>query len=762
MGHNDDNSRSGITRTKLDDVTGTTNRRGFLRATAGATALAAGISAAGLAAANDDYDTVLDIVEDLGADSTGEEPINDALAVAVADVEYDIGGLGDIEDIEYEDGDSVMVVFPPGDYLVENGPGGDGFARWAFGSGDEQKFLGKLALVGGDGVTLRTTAGGRYTALTLWGRELHIEGFRLDQTPHDTSTGLTTVARDHLLVRDVHLDGKVTGDYVETPHWQSPDYDPSVIPHDPTCIIPGLLSEDGEGLIENFRVPDGVESRSRKGGCWVNFLHAGDLLFRNCEFSYLSDNAIYGSPPGIPGRGNGSVRVENSVFKNNNVTAIRLGTPGSYAKDCTVVTEAGEIPATPWGAITSRAGWVWYNFDGFYENVEVVHNHPSGHGILDHGDSTRNVNLEVRDCHFELNNDGATAIRFVHDGVEQLTVEDLHVTGEGGGGTALSLGNCEIDGNHLCLHQTGANRNGISLDNVTGTISNSVIDVTGEQFVASGTTDVWALNLHDEGPCPPDGTGRDEHIVGDEAPPVETNFRLSDVRMRDEVHFDPDGYVIGRATVTNHGDETATTQVGVWLDFFEDFLAGDRSYEVVTLDPGESTGVVFYLDDDSSSPGSHYQGVKLSTLSDEHEFDIIVHHPPEPDDDHEGCGPGFWRNTAGTAWSDADVFSPDFVVDGPFVLAAEAADDASNQPLVDVLAGDGGPDLAGAQRILLRAAVAGLLNAQHANVNYALSEIEVIDGVTDALATGDRETILDLAEELDAHNNVACPLDASA
>ncbi len=459
------------------------NRRQFLRGAAGAAAVTAGFGlSSGVSAADVadyDYDVVLDIVDDLGADSTGEEPINDALAEAV---EYD----------------SVKVVFPDGEYLIENGPGGDGFARWDFGTGDEVGRVGDLALVGDGDVTLTPPDGGRHNVLTIWGRDLRIENFTIDQTAHDTSTGITAVAEDKLLVRDVHYDGTVTGDYVEVP---APGDER--IPDDPHCLIPGLLEEDGTGLIENVRAPDGVESYSRKGGVWVNFLHAGDLLFDRCEFSNFSDNALYGSPPGQSGLGQqGSVRVENCYFENNNVTAIRLGTPGSYAKNCTVVTEAGEVPATPWGAITSRAGWIWYTFDGSYENVDVVHNHPAGQGILDHNDGTRDVALEVKNCRFELNGDGATAIRFSDPGVERLSAKNVSVTGEAGDGTALVLGNADIGVKNLCLSQTGDDRDGISLSNATGSIRNAAIDVTGQRIVADDDSDVTVRNLLERTNCP--------------------------------------------------------------------------------------------------------------------------------------------------------------------------------------------------------------------------------------------------------------------
>ena len=492
------------------------SRRAVLQSTAGIAAAAAGLSIAGsTAVADEEYGTTYNIVDDFGADPTGEEPINDALAEATAEVEYDFSHyspanspIGAAEEIDFDD-DGVKVVFPPGEYVVENGPGGFGFTRWGLSADieEEQQFLGKLALVGeGDQeAVLRTTEGGRYTLFTLWGRDVRVENFTVDHTPDDTSTGITAQGSEHMAVRDIYFDGKVTGPYEETPHPSDDqqEYDELVL-DDPNCVGPGVFGPDGTGIVENVRAPGGVESLSRKGGSWVTFHHAGDLLFTGCEFSHMADNAIYASPPGMTGNGQGgAVRVENSLFRNNNVTAIRLGTPGSYAKNCTVITEAGEIPATPWGAITSRAGWVWYNFDGYYEDIDVVHDHPNGIGIIAHGDDTRDLSLDVRNCRFESNN-GAEGIVVAQRGVEDVSVENVAMTGDSSGDTAMEFQFTDVEIADLCLTQSGGNRNGIQLGpDIDVSITNAIVDVTGEALVYDDDTSLTVTNFSEEShDCP--------------------------------------------------------------------------------------------------------------------------------------------------------------------------------------------------------------------------------------------------------------------
>jgi hypothetical protein len=86
--------------------------------------------------------------------------------------------------------------------------------------------------------------------------------------------------------------------------------------------------------------------------------------------------------------------------------------------------------------------------------------------------------------------------------------------------------------------------------------------------------------------------------------------------------------------------------------------------------------------------------------------------------------------------------------------------DWDTKTLLEGLSGGGGDDLEGAQKILIRAAIASLLNAQHDLVPFEYDEDEIIDMVNDALATGDRDIILALADYLDELNNRGCTIDA--
>jgi hypothetical protein len=115
---------------------------------------------------------------------------------------------------------------------------------------------------------------------------------------------------------------------------------------------------------------------------------------------------------------------------------------------------------------------------------------------------------------------------------------------------------------------------------------------------------------------------------------------------------------------------------------------------------------------------------------------------------NQGCTPGFWKNHT-DVWVG---YSPSDLVSAVFSNAAPYDVDT----LLQALSLKGGPGVDGAEQILLRAAVSALLNST--SVNYPLTTAEIITMTDNALATGDRATILSVASELDALNNLGCPL----
>jgi hypothetical protein len=122
--------------------------------------------------------------------------------------------------------------------------------------------------------------------------------------------------------------------------------------------------------------------------------------------------------------------------------------------------------------------------------------------------------------------------------------------------------------------------------------------------------------------------------------------------------------------------------------------------------------------------------------------------PPGP----EGCTPGYWKNHL-DSWGPTG-YSPSQTVGSVFAGTGSLAGDT----LLEALSYGGGPGVEGAKMILLRAAVASLLNAAHPDVSFGPDAATVIAAVNAAIASGDRETMLSLASDLDARNNAGCPL----
>jgi hypothetical protein len=104
----------------------------------------------------------------------------------------------------------------------------------------------------------------------------------------------------------------------------------------------------------------------------------------------------------------------------------------------------------------------------------------------------------------------------------------------------------------------------------------------------------------------------------------------------------------------------------------------------------------------------------------------------------------------GTGFSPSQTLESVFNVPDSFGL--------DNRTLRQALSFSGGSGTTGGARILLRAAVAALLNSAHPGVNYPRTTAEVIADVNAALASNNRSIMLNLAAELDADNNLGCPL----
>jgi hypothetical protein len=129
--------------------------------------------------------------------------------------------------------------------------------------------------------------------------------------------------------------------------------------------------------------------------------------------------------------------------------------------------------------------------------------------------------------------------------------------------------------------------------------------------------------------------------------------------------------------------------------------------------------------------------------------------PPTPGDATEACTPGFWSGNGVRLGLWPEGYQPGDPVSGLFAGASGYLGAAS---LLDAL--DGFQDantrrnsIEGASQILIRAAVAAVLNEATFGVDYPASSVQALkDDVDAALASGHRATIIGLAELLDWWN----------
>lgn len=128
---------------------------------------------------------------------------------------------------------------------------------------------------------------------------------------------------------------------------------------------------------------------------------------------------------------------------------------------------------------------------------------------------------------------------------------------------------------------------------------------------------------------------------------------------------------------------------------------------------------------------------------------IQVMIPPQ-----EGKSHGFWKNHP-QDWPDG--YTPTILVTDVFENAS-LYDGLVGDSLDDALSYHGGNTTEGAAQILLRNAVASVLNAAHPNINYPVLLDDLIGEVNDALSSMNRAIMLNLDVILDDYNNLEADL----
>jgi hypothetical protein len=124
--------------------------------------------------------------------------------------------------------------------------------------------------------------------------------------------------------------------------------------------------------------------------------------------------------------------------------------------------------------------------------------------------------------------------------------------------------------------------------------------------------------------------------------------------------------------------------------------------------------------------------------------------------DFEGKTPGYWKNhyeEPRNAWNATGYLSTDKVGD---VFSSAWRYDLDNDTLLEALKYKGGNGTQASARMLLRAAVAAILNAAHPLVDYPFPVEKIQFRTNNAIIAGDREGMLTWKDTFDSYNNLGC------
>jgi hypothetical protein len=141
----------------------------------------------------------------------------------------------------------------------------------------------------------------------------------------------------------------------------------------------------------------------------------------------------------------------------------------------------------------------------------------------------------------------------------------------------------------------------------------------------------------------------------------------------------------------------------------------------------------------------------LISVADKKAREAVANTPAQDQYGDEGCTPGYWKNhtDSWTGYATGQTVSSVF---------SAATGSLGSTTLLAALDGGGGSTLDAKKAILIRAAVAAILNASNSDLSYAFDAGSVISQVNAALASNDADLIEGLKDTLDAANNAGCPL----
>ncbi|SNZ12221.1 hypothetical protein SAMN06269185_1557 [Natronoarchaeum philippinense] len=215
--------------------------------------------------------------------------------------------------------------------------------------------------------------------------------------------------------------------------------------------------EDATMVLDKIWLPDGVEDGADGVGIYVGAEHAGTIRIVDCWVQNFSDNGLYASGPGadFDDAENGKVIVEGGLFRNNNISNVRIGTDGAEVRNVAMVHD-GQSPPN----------------DGVYNQRNLRIRQPGQNMVVDSCDIYHSIDHSQPIDLSEEFSGGEAVIK----NTRVLTNSDSPVANEHGGDYLLKNVHLKGDGNHEIAVETENVVEGSNAQKATPAAQNPVGD----------------------------------------------------------------------------------------------------------------------------------------------------------------------------------------------------------------------------------------------------------------------------------------------
>jgi hypothetical protein len=433
------------------------SRRSYLKA-AGAAAVSVPLLAGEGAAATErhgiSFDSVVNMVDDAGADPNGNEACDDALQSAASS--------------------DTLLKFPSGTYKFTEKNALDGDSFGIVGEGDvtftvPDDFNEKLLTINGGSGAL-------------------IENITIDQS--NATPNIQVAPDDNLQIHGLEMTGQgissATGSDAED------------------ALNPMVRSSGGTGMVKNITLHnEGRMGAYSRTGIWIGETNKGTITLRNCNVEGFSGNGVYASrTPGV-------VKVEGGVYKNNDVSQVRIGSSGSYVEGVTAETNLSESRSPNPDEMLNGSG-IRLESDRGGSGAEIrdcdVRVGPEVNADTGIKVFQNYEDFTIENTRVECNPDQTYAIRAASpdsSGDVSGTFRNVSVTGDAAGFVGVLIEDRQdTTVENCCIQQTGSNRTGLALHNCDGSTAADCTINAGAQALRIRNGDVSVSNIEKSGTCP--------------------------------------------------------------------------------------------------------------------------------------------------------------------------------------------------------------------------------------------------------------------